>query len=448
MYKDNLYETALEKCKNDEEMWVDCKDYPDYKVSNLGNVLYSKKGVLVKQRATSNGSKVVLLRKDNRSITNTIAQLVAKSFELPNEKNRKNVYHINELDNNRLDNLSYDDKYNILFKKGFFKGKKEYIEMNKKSLYEEALEKCKNDEEMWVDVKDYPNYEVSNLGKCRKKKTGLLIGYKDNTEKTIKVQLRNNDGIIRTTLANIIAKSFEVPNPYKLHYAKSLDGDKFNCRLDNLSWTSNIKKIDEKLIKNDVEYSDKNRIDYELRNAKMSYDNSTEIWKDVKDYERWYEVSNLGNVRKLERDGSTKLLKAKDVTKGARQVGLRKVDKVKTFVICHLVADAFNLPTCENNKTIIYHIDGDINNDALINLTYDKTETEEYIEEQERIKDEQIRLAQEKIEKESHKVELFNYIEDNRDFLLQAREMNKEITTRDIYNKLCEILEVLKNDNR
>ena len=104
-----------------------------------------------------------------------------------------------------------------LFKEN--KKEKEYIEMNKKSLYEEALEKCKNDEEMWVDVKDYPDYKVSNLGKCKKKKTGLLIGYKDNTEKTIKVQLRNNDGIIRTTLANIIAKSFEVPNPYKFHYA-------------------------------------------------------------------------------------------------------------------------------------------------------------------------------------------------------------------------------------
>ena len=30
-------------------------------------------------------------------------------------------------------------------------------EMNKKSLYEEALEKCKNNEEMWVGVKEYLN---------------------------------------------------------------------------------------------------------------------------------------------------------------------------------------------------------------------------------------------------------------------------------------------------
>ena len=29
-----------------------------------------------------------------------------------------------------------------------------------------------------------------------------------------------------------------------------------------------------------------------------------------------------------------------------------------------------------------------------------------------------------------------------------GKEMNKEITIKDVYSKLCEILEVLKNDNR
>lgn len=328
-----------------------------------------------------------------------------------------------------------------LFKEN--KKEKEYIEMNKKSLYEEALEKCKNNEEMWVGVKDYPKYEVSNLGNCRNKKTKLIVGYKDNTEKTMKVQLQNGKKVKRTTMANIVAKNFEVPNPHNLHYAKNIDGNKFNCRLDNLSWSTNLKKRDEKILKQEIEYNDKDRIDFE--NSKIEkVDN--EIWKDVIGYERWYEVSNQGNVRRIERDGSTTLLKATYKEGRARSVGLRTTGSARVYSIKVLVAQAFNIKPTENNDRIIYNIDGDLSNDCASNLTYDYKETEEYKQEQERLlKEKQAELdVMTNQEQESHKLELFNYIESNKDFLKQAKEMNKQITLEDIYNKLDEILEVLK----
>ena len=326
--KKKIYETALEKCKNNEEMWVVCKEYPDYKISNMGNVLYTKKGILVIQREVSNGSKIVILRKDNRSITCTVASLVANSFEIPNENNKKNVYHIKEIDNNRLDNLSYNEQYSNIIKNKYLERKGEKKKMEK-------------------------------------------------------------------------------------------------------------------------EYSDKERIDNELvKNKKwLPIPEQVEMWKDVIDYERWYEVSNLGNVRKINDDGTRKILKAKPSEKG-RTVGLRKVDKVKTYQVSHLVAEAFNVKTTEKNKSNVYHIDGDINNDCLSNLTYDKKETEAYKEEQERLlKEEQEKFNEILKQEESDKNELLDYIENNKEFLQQTKEINNEITLGDIYNKLNEILEVLKNEN-
>lgn len=181
------------------------------------------------------------------------------------------------------------------------------------------------------------------------------------------------------------------------------------------------------------EYSDKNRIDYEQNNNKKE---TKEVWKDVVGYERWYEVSNLGNVRKINRDGTTKILKAKPNTKG-RTAGLRKVGNVKTYQVSHLVAEAFKVPTTDTNKNNVYHIDGDVNNDCLSNLTYDKKETDKYKEEH---KDDMLEFV---AKNEERKEELFNYIENNRVFLQQAKA-NKEVGLKEINDTLNKILDLLK----
>jgi len=335
-----------------------------------------------------------------------------------------------------------------MFLKNLFKKEKEYKEMNNKSLYEEALEKCKNNEEMWAKIKGYENYELSNLGNARKRlKDGTYkkIGYYDKFENRMKIQLTNEktEKTISTTLAKLMGETFEIPNPKNRKQIMPNDGDTMNCRLDNLRYRHNKDK-DEMF-----EYSDKDRIDNELINKqiKQQQDNDKEIWKWVVGYERWYEVSNKGNVRKINDDGTKKLLKASDVrpnyTRG-RIVNLTKAgENQKTRQICMLVAEAFNLKPTDDNKTL-YHIDGNINNDCLSNLTYDIKETEKYIEEQRKIKEEQERLEREKQEQENHKEELKNYLEENKEFLKEAKERNSEVTIKDVYDKLCEILEVLK----
>ena len=189
------------------------------------------------------------------------------------------------------------------------------------------------------------------------------------------------------------------------------------------------KNINEEIKEEEKEYNDKERIDNELKKSKTN--TNSEVWKWVVGYERWYEVSNYGNIRKIKDDGTKKLLKTKDSKRG-HVVGLRRMGSLKNFMVSHLVAEAFKLKTTEKNKNHVYHIDGNINNDCLSNLTYDYTETESYIKEHAK----------------EEKTELKEYVEANKEFLKQAKEINKEITLKDIYDKLNELIEVIKNDHR
>lgn len=88
--------------------------------------------------------------------------------------------------------------------------------------------------------------------------------------------------------------------------------------------------------------------------------NNKEIWREVKGYEGYYEVSNIGNVRALERIVCNgRISPAKDVTKrkdnyGYYHVGLNKNAKETTRRIHRLVAQAF-IPNPEK-KPFLDHI--------------------------------------------------------------------------------------------
>ena len=65
-------------------------------------------------------------------------------------------------------------------------------------------------------------------------------------------------------------------------------------------------------------------------------ENSNEIWKDIKEYEGLYQVSNLGRVKSL-KFGKEKILKPLKFTKGYLGVRLYKDLAVKTITIHRLV---------------------------------------------------------------------------------------------------------------
>lgn len=82
----------------------------------------------------------------------------------------------------------------------------------------------------------------------------------------------------------------------------------------------------------------------------------TEIWRDIKDYEGLYQVSNWGRVKSLW-FGKEKVLQPLKKTDGYLQVHLCKDGKQKTFLIHRLVTSAFldnpdNLPEVNHKDEV------------------------------------------------------------------------------------------------
>ena len=103
-----------------------------------------------------------------------------------------------------------------------------------------------------------------------------------------------------------------------------------------------------------------------------------EIWKDIKGYEGYYQVSNLGRVKSLDRVATYsdkkvhhlkgRVLKPMVTKHGYEIVDLRKDRKRKTSKVHRLVAIAF----LDNpkNKPQVNHIDGVKLNNNLNNLEW------------------------------------------------------------------------------
>lgn len=107
-----------------------------------------------------------------------------------------------------------------------------------------------------------------------------------------------------------------------------------------------------------------------------------EIWKDVKDYEGYYQVSNLGRVRSLDRYIKQKnrykkqinrFIKGKLLTSskdcnGYIHIILYKNKKYKIFRVHQLVAQTFIINP--KNLPEVNHIDGNKENNCVDNLEW------------------------------------------------------------------------------
>lgn len=99
-----------------------------------------------------------------------------------------------------------------------------------------------------------------------------------------------------------------------------------------------------------------------------------EIWKDIEGYEGYYQVSNLGNVRGVDRICKSNkfikgiVLKQQTDKDGYKRIGLKKDGKMKRFAVHRLVAIAF-IPNV-NNYPCINHKNEDKTNNVVENLEW------------------------------------------------------------------------------
>lgn len=97
-----------------------------------------------------------------------------------------------------------------------------------------------------------------------------------------------------------------------------------------------------------------------------------EYWKPIKGYEGFYEVSNKGNVRSVERfDRLGRRRKSELISvNGVQQLGLYHDGKRKNLSVKNLVADAFLEAPRADEKLI--HVDGNPKNNCVENLMWQK----------------------------------------------------------------------------
>ena len=106
--------------------------------------------------------------------------------------------------------------------------------------------------------------------------------------------------------------------------------------------------------------------------------NRVEVWKDIRDYEGLYQVSNWSRVRSLDRyvnanNGSLqfkqgKILKTRQTWDGYLIVDLHKAGRIKTVKVHRLVAEAF-IPNPDNLPQV-NHKDENKQNNVVTNLEW------------------------------------------------------------------------------
>ena len=87
--------------------------------------------------------------------------------------------------------------------------------------------------EEWKIIKDFPNYEVSTLGRIRK--DNYIMKFPNDKDGYLKTALRNENGRRYFRVHRIVAETF-LENPEKKPVVNHKNGKKDDNKLSNLEW--------------------------------------------------------------------------------------------------------------------------------------------------------------------------------------------------------------------
>jgi len=408
--------------------YVDIEGFENYSVSTGGQIMSNVTGKLKIFNKGTNGFYTVSLYKNGKNKLTNVHTLVAKAF-LENKEKYALIMHIDgDHFNNNVSNLkrtNFVPIHNIVLKDQI---EQIDLETNKPiklwssykdicvqyNITQDQLNNCIKkyeqlcdfkwrkyidvnqiiEGELWLEIGDYPQYEVSNKGRIRNKDTKTLL--KLNTTDYVWVTLGKDSKIVHRLVAFAFITN---PDPILKKYVNHIDGDTENNCIENLEWVTHsenmkhayatglrsykhkgtiinqinpntneiikewnsIKDVSEflnispcvtsRIIKQNEE---KNGFRWE---ARIATDLEGEYWKPVKDYEK-YLVSNLGRMK----DEYDILTITSDVTYKRVRINGDQY-QLHRIIAETFIANPYDFP-------VVNHIDGDKYNNNIDNLEW------------------------------------------------------------------------------
>jgi hypothetical protein len=301
--------------KMEEEIWKLISD--NYYISNYGNIKKigrNNKIIILKKRKRDNNPYEYInikISEGNISKKYFIYKLVAEKF-IPNPKNRRFIKHIN--------NNIYDNNYKNLF----------WYDIDNNLFNKNKFEKYKQ-------IKDYPNYYISNYGNIKyivwEKITDLEPYINKEGYKYIRAQdyILNKDNILY--IHELVAKYFININ-LKLYIDKIKH---FNNIITNNHYLNLI-------------------FDY--------YPN--EEWKEIKENNK-FSISNYGRVKTINNNFIKQDIHINGFYFVILEIGKQKRQR-KSYYVHKLVAEYFIKNP--KNKLLIKHLDNNLANNYYKNLLW------------------------------------------------------------------------------
>lgn len=307
---------------NTIEIWKTIPGHEDYEVSNTGKCRNTKyKRELKNDRIKFAGDPKGYM----------IDRFIAELFL--DQKPTHYLEHRNgDKRDNRVENLRWRVPEN--------ETKKMEMELAKKARLDDKV----SEDEIWKDVPGYPNYEISNMGRCRNKKTAYYL-----TSPELRFEGTYSQKFM---LDHLVAELF-LPSPptedfnNSRRFLEHLNGDKNDCRASNLRWF--LSKKEKKALKKKAEWND------------PKYKN--EEWKTVQCCPI-YEVSNWARFRNKRTNTIRYGVKARD--SGYVRISLDK----KCYFVHRLVALAFIVNNDPIRKWTVNHINSIRDDNRSVNLEW------------------------------------------------------------------------------
>jgi len=92
--------------------------------------------------------------------------------------------------------------------------------------------------EEYKPIQDFENYEVSNLGNVKNKKTGRILKPNVGNDGYNKLSLMKDKKRCGKKLHRLIAEAF-IPNPENKQFVDHIDNNRLNNNINNLRWATN-----------------------------------------------------------------------------------------------------------------------------------------------------------------------------------------------------------------